>query len=60
MPFSSMALMSVASVNLAGGWVNCWSGSSFWSFSSWPWLRLGRGLSISLLSSSLASSYTAV
>ena len=60
MPFSSMARISVASVKRAGGWVNCWSGSIFSRYSCWPWLRLGRGLSISLLSSSRASSYTAV
>ena len=60
MPFSSMARMSVASVNLAGGWVNCCSGMSFSSVSACPSLRLGRGFASSLLSSSFASSYTAV
>ena len=60
MPFSSIALMSVASVYLGGGWVNFCSFESFTSAALSPSFRSGSGFLGASCSSSTVSSYTAV
>ena len=60
MPFSSSALIRVASVYRAGGWVKCCPGLSSFSASASPSFRSGRGDWTFSSSSSLPSTYTAV
>ena len=59
-PVSSISRISVASVYLAGGWVNFCSCFSSRSVSGSPAFRSGSGGSFSSASSSRLSSYTAV
>ena len=59
-PFSSRALMRVASVYRVGGWVKCWSCFSPFRSSGSPSRRSGRGDWGASSSSSRPSSYTAV
>ena len=60
MPFSSMVRIRVASVYRAGGWVKCWPGSKPSRVTTSPGCSSGRAGSLSSLSSSRLSSYTAV